>query len=402
MADEEFVIRREGLARVLVPNPELYRRSDGSYEPAWAPVFYNPAMVSNRDSTILILNAVGTRFRVVADSLAGTGVRGIRIALEVPAVDKVFINDIDPRAHQLIKMNVELNPDAKLRVVATRMDANELHGMLRRIGMRPDYVDVDPYGSPAPFTFTALYTVRIGGIVGFTATDLAPLGGKYPLKSLRRYHSYVMKTDFGKELAIRNLLGFIARTAGIIDRAVEPLLAYQHRHYIRIFVRVYSGAKRSLEMFSRKIGYIEYCPRCGFRRVVQGITTPSGGGRCPICGARTVLLGPLWVSNLADRDVVDKSLSLAEKLEWLSSREELKIILESIKREDAIEVPYFRVSKVASYLKVNMPKVTQVIECLRDMGFSAVRSYMEPDAVRSDADYRSINKCIEELGKRGS
>ena len=46
---------KEGLAKVLVPDPSKYKRPNGVYEPAWAPVFYNPKMKENRDIAVLAL-----------------------------------------------------------------------------------------------------------------------------------------------------------------------------------------------------------------------------------------------------------------------------------------------------------------------------------------------------------
>ncbi|RLG78029.1 MAG: tRNA (guanine(10)-N(2))-dimethyltransferase [Thermoprotei archaeon] len=391
----EYVVKKEGLARILVPNPDKYRRSDGVYEPAWAPVFYNPAMVSNRDSTIVVLKALNVKIGFAADSLAGTGVRGIRIALEVGGVEQVLINDIDATAFNIMKKNVELNPTVKHKVKVFRMDANEFHGFLRRIGLKPDYIDVDPYGSPAPFTFTALYAVRKGGIIGFTATDLAPLGGKYPWKSMRRYQSHVIKTDFYKEMMLRNLLGFIARTATVIDKVVEPLLSYVHRHYARVYVRVYEGASRANDVLKRCLGYIEYCVKCGYRRVVQGVNSRNFNRSCPICLSKIEVLGPIWIGGLSDREFVSEAIDVARRIPWLESRRDLVGILESLRTEVCIDNPYFRISKVASYLKVNMPSVRKVIQCLREKGYQAVRSYMDVDSVRTNASYNDVIECVK-------
>ena len=45
---------KEGLAEVEVPDPQAYAR-EGYFDPSWAPVFYNPRMVFNRDIAVLAL-----------------------------------------------------------------------------------------------------------------------------------------------------------------------------------------------------------------------------------------------------------------------------------------------------------------------------------------------------------
>ncbi|MEM4947438.1 MAG: RsmD family RNA methyltransferase, partial [Thermosphaera sp.] len=138
----------EGLARVIVPRLKYYIRSDGRFEPAWMPVFYNPEAVLGRDVTVLYLS---TRFKngsTFIDALAGTGVRGIRISLE--ANGEGIVNDVDPRAYYYIKRNIAIN-DLQQRVQAFNQEANALLNMLTFTGIPFDYVDVDPYGSPVPY-----------------------------------------------------------------------------------------------------------------------------------------------------------------------------------------------------------------------------------------------------------
>ncbi len=52
---DELEITREGKAYILAPRKELFTRPDGIFEPAWAPIFYNPVMMDNRSLTVLSL-----------------------------------------------------------------------------------------------------------------------------------------------------------------------------------------------------------------------------------------------------------------------------------------------------------------------------------------------------------
>ncbi|MEM4427427.1 MAG: 50S ribosomal protein L11 methyltransferase, partial [Zestosphaera sp.] len=188
---EDYVVIEEGKARIKVPNPLKYLRPDMVYEPAWAPVFYNPAQTLNRDVSVLVLSALlrtqdFERPVRVADPFSGTGVRAVRYAVEVPGVDEVYANDLDPKAFELIKENVRMNK-VQDRVRVFRGDANAILYMLKSLGYSFVFVDIDPYGTPAPYVDAGVWTTRNSGVLAITATDTAPLSGSRHLAGSRRY-----------------------------------------------------------------------------------------------------------------------------------------------------------------------------------------------------------------------
>ena len=95
----DLVEWREGRARLLVPDPRKYAH------PNHMPVFFNPRARVSRDVSSLALSAMDVG--EVLDAMAASGVRGIRYALE--AGKRVVFNDIDPRAVDLIRKNLNLN-----------------------------------------------------------------------------------------------------------------------------------------------------------------------------------------------------------------------------------------------------------------------------------------------------
>ncbi|HDJ83662.1 MAG TPA: tRNA (guanine(10)-N(2))-dimethyltransferase, partial [Desulfurococcaceae archaeon] len=188
---------REGKAELLIPDPKAYIRSNGTYEPAWAPVFYNPRMVFSRDMTVLFLRYLankGIGISLALDSLSGTGVRGIRFLLEPGNVEKVILNDIDPDAYELINENIRLN-DLQERAESYCMDANTLHYYLPEVGLRAEFVDIDPFGSPIPFIDSAIWVARNKSYIAITATDTAALTGTHINACLRKYHARPLRLD---------------------------------------------------------------------------------------------------------------------------------------------------------------------------------------------------------------
>ncbi|PIN72963.1 tRNA (guanine(10)-N(2))-dimethyltransferase, partial [Candidatus Woesearchaeota archaeon CG10_big_fil_rev_8_21_14_0_10_47_5] len=75
------------------------------------PVFYNPIMRLNRDIGVLILSCLDKKGMQIADIMAGSGVRAVRLALELPAgrAGLIVANDASPDAVRFIEANLRLN-----------------------------------------------------------------------------------------------------------------------------------------------------------------------------------------------------------------------------------------------------------------------------------------------------
>lgn len=85
----------------------------------------------------------------------------MRYALEVGGMLRVTANDIDPKAVEVIRENLELNKVTD-RVTAVCSDAALL--MYQSSGeTRYHVVDIDPYGSPTHFLDAAVQAVEYGG-----------------------------------------------------------------------------------------------------------------------------------------------------------------------------------------------------------------------------------------------
>ncbi|MCI4436356.1 MAG: hypothetical protein JHC33_06040 [Ignisphaera sp.] len=400
---ESFELHIEGLALFCAPKEELFKRPNGVYEPAYAPVFYNPAMIENRDITMAVLKNELNHHKgvfVFVDPMAATGVRGVRFALEVLAgVDKegeIFMGDISDDAVKLIMHNIKVsNIDSlsNVNVHVNLMDANELLYHLRRQKLIIDYIDIDPFGSPAPFLHSALSTIRDGGVVGITATDTAVLEGKYPATLYRRYGVKGVKSIISKDIAIRALLAYTMKTASIFDNFIYPILSYYTKHYIRIFVKVRKSATKANEYLKKCLGTMMVCNRCGFNFFASE-ETAARDVRCPICGGTMVSIKPLWICNLFDSEYVGKTYELAKEMPWLS-RSSLNILN---KLTDATPLgSTIRVTYIARVLNVKPPPIKRVIECIRNKGFKASENLLYPDALLTNATANDIITCIKNL-----
>ncbi|MET1159838.1 MAG: tRNA (guanine(26)-N(2))-dimethyltransferase [Thermoprotei archaeon] len=386
--DWEEVIE-EGRARVIIPRRELFLRENGVYEPAWSPVFYNPVMRVSRDFTTLVTKtAFGEKEYFFIDALAGTGIRGIRLALETNGYG--VVNDVDPIAYYYMTRNILFNNvDDKVKPVM--QEANTLMNNYTFSGILVDYIDIDPYGSPIPFIDSAVKPLSKNGLLGVTATDTAPLVCSHSRKTLRRYNIICSKVDFEKELGIRILIYNIVFRASSQDVALIPLLSYAHKHYFRVFFRTIRSANESYRVLKECRGYIWYC----LSTLERGFTKdPNDVPQC-LDGNKPIVMGPLWICKLGEQEFIEKLYKEAKKLDYID-QETLKIT-EHLVVECAYENPYFRYDKLFGRLKKNMPPIKEFIEFLRKHGISACRTHFDPRGIRIDKPISEAIKLIQTL-----
>ncbi len=396
MLEKELIEIVEGKARIKVPNPKLYSRPDGVYEPSWAPVFYNPKMVFNRDFSIVFLNTVkrlGTSLEVVIDPLAGSGVRGIRYALEVPGVNRVIINDIDPDAYRIIEENVSLN-NIRERIETYCLDANLLLNALPQLGIRGDFIDIDPFGSPIPFIDSAIWATKNHGYLAATATDTAALVGAHERACIRRYHAKPLRCGCEKEIGLRILIASIVLRAASKDIAATPIVAYFADYYYRVYFKVIRGARRASKLLEQ-IGYIAYDTMRGDYWFVKGYPIPHDLDY----DGQVLLGGPLWIGALNDIEVLESIYGEANsgKYEYMATIHRVKSLVDNLKCETYILKPYYRLDKICSRIHRSMPKTSSVIECLHSKGYRACRSHFDYRGIRTNAPIDELVDCISSL-----
>lgn len=132
------------------------------------------------------------------------------------------------------------------------------------LGERLTVVDLDPYGSPAPFLDAAIQTVADGGLLMVTCTDMAVLCGNHGEACYAKYGAVPLKAKFCHEMVRRNgwiieqnsviflvfffsaqalriLLQSLESHANRYGRYIVPLLSLSIDFYVRIFVQVFTS-----------------------------------------------------------------------------------------------------------------------------------------------------------------
>ncbi|CAB1344437.1 unnamed protein product [Coregonus sp. 'balchen'] len=172
----------------------------------------------------------------VLEGLAASGLRSVRFALEVPGLRSVTANDFSAKAAALIARNAQHNGVTHL-LQASQRDASMLMYEMRGKKERYDVIDLDPYGSPAPFLDAAVQAVGEGGLLCVTCTDMAVMAGNSGETCYSKYGSVSIKAKYCHEMALRIILHSLDQRAGVYQRYIHPLLCVSVDFYIRVFVR---------------------------------------------------------------------------------------------------------------------------------------------------------------------
>lgn len=170
-------------------------------------VFYNPVQQFNRDLSISVISTFLQQYQVsqkrgapttIFEGLSATGLRSIRYALELPNV-RIIANDLDTLAVDSIRRNIERaaaeHPEIRDIVQPSVGDANSVMHSLKSEGKSIDIIDLDPYGSAAPFMDSAVQTIANGGLLCVTCTDLAVLCAGHPETCFAKYSGLPVKGD---------------------------------------------------------------------------------------------------------------------------------------------------------------------------------------------------------------
>lgn len=373
---------REGKVRVIVPKLKAYVTEPSEYAPSKAPVFYNPVMELNRDISVLAFQAYQRKRNSeikICEPLTSSGIRGIRYATEIQGVNKVHINDINTRAIELAKRNVELN-NLQTKIVISHKDANCLlscHGKPRQ---RFDVVDLDPFGTPAPYMDSAIRALRNDGLLALTATDLACLCGVHSKACIRKYGGRPLRTEYCHELAVRLLIGCTVELAAKHDIGIHVIFCHSTDHYVRVYMEIMYGAKRADENL-RNMGYILHCFNCLHREPT--ISLFNKNMKCPECGLQLDYSGPLWLGSLLDKQFC---MVMIKENSYKTFRNSARImkLLSLIKDEAEETSTYYVLDKLSAKLGLPAPSVASILRMLKDKGFDAVQTHFNTRGIRTN------------------
>ena len=311
-------------------------------------VFYNPAMRLSRDLHV----AFAKQFNfsgIMLDGLAASGIRGIRLNLEAGV--NVEFCDCSWMATETIAENLEMNG------IKSKIYNERVEDLLQ--DRKYDWIDVDPFGTPAPYLKAALKGLNDGGILGVAATDTAVLCGAKPSICKKRYGSVSMRRVAAKEVGVRILLSMIHNIASGMGKGIEPLLCYSEGHHLRVFVRLGERKDVILKWITKDM------------RIVDREEKDAGG--------------PLWVRKIIKAELIPESQDgvLGKLLETL--------------REEANGPPGLHdINNIAKAAGIGQtPQRIKIVESIRKLGSFASSSVFSSLGIKTDAPEDIRNQAVK-------
>jgi tRNA (guanine26-N2/guanine27-N2)-dimethyltransferase len=350
-----------------------------------ADAFLNPAAKLSRDYIVAFINSVAGEGARVLDATAASGIRGIRYALETQAKD-ITLLDINRSAFGSLKKNLTYNH------VKAKAYNSSIQEFANTTGEKFEVIDLDPFGGVTPYINDLMKVSKDGTYLLATATDTAVLCGAQHKACVRLYDSVPMHNELCHEIGVRILIGYIARTAAQFNFGVEPLLSLSYMHYMRVFLRLSSGAKIANASIGN-IGYAYSCAKCHDRYCKHGQVPDA---TCRTCAGRLEVSGKLWTGSLHDKAIAK---SIRSQLESSGAeRRELKLIATI---EDELDVPlYYSVPKMTKKLGIGSVSPDLAISVLRERGFSASKTHMHDSCIKTDARIKDMESIVLQLWNR--
>lgn len=372
----------EGSTELFVPAESLVAK-----DPKTFPAFFNPAARTNRDVSVAIASVTGPSDFL--DGLAGVGARGVRVAREASEGVLVTMVEFNEVSARIAARNAKRN-GVQGRCSVVREESNAY--LASRFGRleRFDAVDVDPFGTPAPYVQGALGAVQDGGVLSLTATDTATLCGVYPKVAWRRYGALVTRSEFAHEAAVRVLLGFCARMGGVLDVGIAPVAAHCTLHYVRVYARVIRGAASS-DACLKEVGYVVACPHCHENGVSSALSYSCGR-----CGRSARPIGPQWLGRLAEERVVSEAGKVCHERGW--SRAEAA--LGPLAASDSFPPFGFELEKITSREGESSVPFQDVVDALGSTGRSAMKQPFGSSGIKTDASYGELVAAVRRCARK--
>ena len=400
-------------------------------------------------------NCQGTPFTIL-DALSATGLRALRYAKEIPFATNIIANDLSSEAVGSIELNIDHNG---VRDVVHSNMADARAYMYSKVGNKQqpasgkyihrfDVIDLDPYGTAAPFFDAAVQALQDGGLLCVTCTDAAVFASNgYPEKAYALYNGTTVKGAHSQEGGLRLILHAMALAAARYGIAIEPLLSLSIDFYSRLFVRVHKS-QQDVKLLAGTTMMVYSCDQgCGawntqlvaknhvrenknnemfFKHgYAQG---PSVAPNCEHCGFKMHLGGPMWAGPLHNPHFVQRILNKLPTLdkqiygttarlegmltvaleEDLTHHAILPTVEDNVNSSDTTPIPrtppetidqspFFFVSDfLAKVIHCETPSEDQLRGALRHLGYRVTRSHCKAGSYKTDAPWNVLWEIFRE------
>ena len=308
-----------------------------------------------------------------------------------------------------------------------------------------DVIDLDPYGTAAPFLDAAVQSVRDdGGLLCVTCTDAGVWASNgYPEKAYSLYGGIPIKGMHSHEGGLRLILNSIAISAARYGLAMEPLLSLSIDFYARVFVRIHKSAA-DVKFLSGKTMVVYSCDQgCGawttqtvgrnklspnkngtghfWKHVFAG--APTASEKCTHCGTSMHLAGPMYAGPLHSPEFIKRilddmpnvskdtyqttdriegmlNMALEETLPPRKEEADSPTLTSKTNRYDPSTLdlyPFFFIPSVlAKVIHCVTPHENALRGAIRHLGYRVTRSHTKPGSIKTDAPWEVIWEIMRE------
>ncbi|KAK1752162.1 S-adenosyl-L-methionine-dependent methyltransferase [Echria macrotheca] len=401
------------------------------------------------------------RFTVL-DALSASGLRALRYAQEIPFLTSVTSNDLLKSAVESIKLNVQHNRlESKIKVSHDDAIAHMYTLVAQELRRRDpkgrpvksekyDVVDLDPYGSAAPFLDAAVQAVRDdGGLLCVTCTDSGVWASNgYPEKCYSLYGGVPVKGWYSHEAGLRIVLHAIETAAAKYGLSMEPLLSLSIDFYVRIFVRIkkspamvkFQGGK-NMVVYNCDAG----CGAWATQLLMRNKSAPNKKGSgffykhtsalattdrsCEHCGSTMHLAGPMYAGYIQSPAFIKRVLAELDEApaDVYGTTERIRGMLQTAAEEIMPEADragvtengdgekprreasrddelaavdpypfYFHPATLAGMMRCTTPPENPLKGALRGLGYRVTRSHCKPGSIKTDAPWAVVWHVMRE------
>jgi tRNA (guanine26-N2/guanine27-N2)-dimethyltransferase len=390
----------------------------------------------------------------ILDALSATGLRALRYSQEIPFTTSITANDLEEAATKTISLNVLHNKqgdkikavtgDARAHMYNLASDHCKDEKGEPRPSAKYHVIDLDPYGTAAPFLDAAVQAVRDdGGLLCVTCTDAGVWASNgYPEKSYSLYGGLPMKGNASHEGGLRLILHAIATSAARYGLVMEPLLSLSIDFYARVFVRIWKSpvdvkflAGKTMVVYNCDTGCGAWTTQMIGRNSIKphkngkghfwkhgfGVGPPTGE-HCKHCGAKAHMAGPMYGGPIHNAEFIQRILDMLPNLSkdtyQTTTRIEgmLNLALEELippdedpnspsstsktgKFDPAILDPapfFFIPSSLAKVIHCVTPVENAFRGALRHLGYNVTRSHCKPGSIKTNAPWEVVWEVMRE------
>ncbi|MBR9707663.1 MAG: hypothetical protein GOV15_04470, partial [Candidatus Diapherotrites archaeon] len=142
----------------------------------------------------------------------------------------------------------------------------------------------------------------------------------------------------------------------------------------------------------KQIGFIAYCRTCGFHETIFGFRPVME--KCSNCKNNMDVAGPMWLGELHSKEYIKDAKKYAEKA-TLGTKTRIKKLFALTEKEIGYPPLFYDTTALGSKLKVQPPRIDDLIKTLKEQGFKASRTHFTDTGVKTNAKYKDVIRILK-------